>query len=112
MPMKAAQLTGAQQKSTFVLETERVHYSNAQLRRGDPMKPNLGITDFQRIVGTLPEFSLEMKRSALLVIDMHYLQVHRDFGYAKKARQLWIESCDRLLSRTGRINKSFLACKK
>src|SRR5579863_5015907 len=52
------------------------------------MKLDLGLTDFQRIVGTLPDFSLEMKKSALLIIDMHYLQVHRDFGYAKKARDL------------------------
>ena len=52
------------------------------------MNLNLGLADFQRIVGTLPEFSLEFEKSALLVIDMHYLQVHRDFGYGKKAQQL------------------------
>lgn len=52
------------------------------------MKLNLGLTDFQRIVGTLPDFTLELKKAALLVIDMHYLQVHRDFGYGNKAKQL------------------------
>jgi nicotinamidase-related amidase len=52
------------------------------------MKISLGLTDFQRIVGTLPDFSLEFEKSALLVIDMHYLQVHRDFGYGKKANEL------------------------
>lgn len=52
------------------------------------MKLNLGLTDFQRIVGTLPDFTPELKKAALLVIDMHYLQVHRDFGYGNKAKQL------------------------
>ncbi|HXN21469.1 MAG TPA: isochorismatase family cysteine hydrolase [Candidatus Dormibacteraeota bacterium] len=48
----------------------------------------LGITDFQRIVGVLPAFELEIEKSALLIIDMHYLQVHRDFGYGKRAQEL------------------------
>jgi nicotinamidase-related amidase len=48
----------------------------------------LGVTDFQRIVGRLPDFELEIQKSALLVIDMHYFQAHRDFGYGKKAREL------------------------
>lgn len=52
------------------------------------MKLNLGLTDFQRIVGTLPEFTLNFEKAALLIIDMHYLQVHRDFGYGNKAKQL------------------------
>jgi nicotinamidase-related amidase len=52
------------------------------------MKLNLDLTDFQRIVGTLPDFAPDLQRSALLIIDMHYLQVHRDFGYGKKAKQL------------------------
>src|ERR1700678_2483778 len=52
------------------------------------MNLNLGLTDFQRIVGTLPEFSLEIEKSALLIIDMHYLQVHRDFGFGKRAQQM------------------------
>lgn len=46
------------------------------------------LTDFQRIVGALPEFTLDVRRSALLVVDMHYYQVHRDFGYGKKAQEV------------------------
>lgn len=52
------------------------------------MTVKLGITDFQRIVGCLPDFQVDFKKSALLVVDMHYFQVHRDFGYGKKARDL------------------------
>jgi nicotinamidase-related amidase len=36
----------------------------------------------------LPDFELHAKKSALLVVDMHYFQAHRDFGYGKKAREL------------------------
>ena len=52
------------------------------------MSLDLGVTDFQRVVGRLPDFELDVRKSALLVVDMHYFQVHRDFGYGKKAREL------------------------
>lgn len=52
------------------------------------MALNLGLTDFQRVVGRLPDFELNVRRSALLVVDMHYFQVHRDYGYGKRAREL------------------------
>src|SRR5579863_6418287 len=45
-------------------------------------------TDFQRIAGRLPDFNLDIKKSALLIIDMHYFQAHRDYGFGKKAREL------------------------
>lgn len=46
------------------------------------------MTDFQKVVGTLPDFELDVRRAALLVIDMHYFQADRSFGFARKARQL------------------------
>ena len=52
------------------------------------MSLDLGVTDFQRVVGRLPDFELDVRKSALLVVDMHYFQVHRDFGYGRKAREL------------------------
>jgi nicotinamidase-related amidase len=52
------------------------------------MALQLEITDFQKIVGTLPSFKVDLRKSALLVVDMHYLQAHPDFGFGKKARQL------------------------
>jgi len=52
------------------------------------MKPNLGVTDFHRIVGRLPDFKLDPKKAALLIVDLHYFQAHRDFGFGRKAREL------------------------
>jgi ureidoacrylate peracid hydrolase len=52
------------------------------------MKLDPGLTDFQRIVGRLPDFELKTEQAALLIVDMHYFQAHRDFGYGRKAREL------------------------
>jgi biuret amidohydrolase len=52
------------------------------------MELKLEITDFQKIVGVLPAFDLEIEKAAVLVVDMHYFQVNRNFGFANKARQL------------------------
>ena len=52
------------------------------------MPLQLEITDFQKIVGTLPQFTVDLRKSAFLVVDMHYLQAHPDFGFGKKAREL------------------------
>ncbi|HKZ42877.1 MAG TPA: isochorismatase family cysteine hydrolase, partial [Candidatus Hodarchaeales archaeon] len=52
------------------------------------MKLTLGLTDFQRIAGCLPDFELIPEKAALLIVDMQYFQVHRNFGYGKRAREL------------------------
>jgi nicotinamidase-related amidase len=56
------------------------------------MKLDLGVTDFHRIVGRLPEFEFNPKKAALLIVDMHYFQAHRDFGFGKKARELGLNN--------------------
>jgi nicotinamidase-related amidase len=52
------------------------------------MPLELDITDFQKIVGTLPQFTVDLQKSALLVVDMHYLQADPNFGFGKKAQEL------------------------
>lgn len=56
------------------------------------MKHELGLTDFHRIVGRLPDFKLNPKRAALLIVDMHYFQAHRDYGFGKRARELGLNN--------------------
>lgn len=53
--------------------------------------PPREVTDFQRVVGRLPDFELRPDKAALLVVDMHYYQVHRDYGYGRRAKELGLE---------------------
>ena len=55
-----------------------------------PLKREL--TDFQRIVGSLTEFEMQVRESAFLVVDMHYFQTHRDYGFGKRARGLGLSN--------------------
>jgi len=66
-------------------------------------KNEQGISDFHRIVGRLPEFRLNPKRAALLVVDMHYFQAHRDFGFGRRAKQLGLN--DVIAYYYGRLEK-------
>lgn len=49
------------------------------------------LTEFHHIVGHLPDFKLVAERVALLIIDLHYLQAHRDYGFGKKAKKLGLD---------------------
>lgn len=52
------------------------------------MDEKLGVSDFYRIAWQLPDFELDFTKSALLIIDMHYLQAHRDYGFGRRAKEL------------------------
>jgi len=70
------------------------------------MKLELGLTDFHRIVGRLPAFELNPEKAALLIIDMHYFQAHREFGFGQKARELGLS--DMIEYYYGRLEKQVI----
>lgn len=52
------------------------------------MDEKIGVSDFYRIAWRLPDFEPDFTKSALLVIDMHYLQAHRNYGFGRRAKEL------------------------
>lgn len=43
------------------------------------------------IPGRLPDFNLEVGKTALIIIDMYYRAVDRNFGFGRRAKELGIE---------------------
>ena len=43
------------------------------------------------VLGSLPEFDLSPERTALVIIDMQYLDAHRDYGMGANAKKMGME---------------------
>ena len=44
-------------------------------------------TEFHEIVGALPEYGVTADTTALMIIDMQYVDAHRDWGMGKKLKE-------------------------
>lgn len=53
-------------------------------------RSHLGSNPLAQLVPSLPDYAVDPERTALVVVDMQYLDAHPDWGLGKRARELGI----------------------